>query len=144
MLHHACHGPFQVVPLALLLFFLMLPRAPVLSWSLGEQLRNHAVIWFIDNKSAESALVKAGSPTTTMCRLALIAIASFARIGARVWFEYVPSKDNPSDVLSRAGFYDPMVRAKVSSGEWSQEVAVEPPILALDFEALWRITADDA
>ena len=95
------------------------------------------VIWFIDNKSAESALVKAGSPTETMCRLALMASASFASIRARVWFEYVPSRDNPADVLSRDGFGHPDVARKLADGTWVAVTPREPPSHMLDFTTIW-------
>ena len=75
--------------------------APVLIASAHELLRGRDLLWFIDNTSAESALVKAGSPTETMCRLALMATAALAGLGARAWYEHVESDDNPADVFSR-------------------------------------------
>ena len=67
--------------------------APLTVCSVPDLLRGQDVLWFIDNTSAESALVKAGSPTETMCELALGATAALASLGVRPWFEHVPSPD---------------------------------------------------
>ena len=95
------------------------------------------VIWFIDNKAAEAALVKAGSPTESMCRLALVATAALTSFGARPWFEWIPSDDNPADVLSRAGFDDPVVASHLDSGRWEALAPREPPAAELDFDSLF-------
>ena len=88
-----------------------LAGVPILAATMPDMLREQDVIWFIDNTSAESALVKAGSPTETMCRPALRAAAILAGLRARVWYEHVPSPDNPADVLSRDATDDPAVKA---------------------------------
>ena len=115
-----------------------LAAALMVAATVPELLRGMDIIWFIDNSSAESALVKAGSPTETMCRQALYATAMLAGLGCRVWFEHVPSKDNIADVLSRDAKDDPMVRAMIESGQWlwvdARMPALEGP---LDFERLW-------
>ena len=112
---------------------------PLTAWSMPELLRRHDVLWFIDNTSAESALVKAGSPTESMCRLALTATAALAGLDARPWFEHVASPDNPADVLSRAGLRDPLVMGRVASGEWLVHVAVPPPAESmLNYEFWWQ------
>ena len=112
---------------------------PLTAWSMPELLRRHDVLWLIDNTSAESALVKAGSPTESMCRLALTATAALAGLDARPWFEHVASPDNPADVLSRAGLRDPLVMGRVASGEWLVHVAVPPPAESmLDYEFWWQ------
>eukprot|EP00959_Pyramimonas_sp_CCMP1952_P428707 8979101-Pyramimonas_sp.AAC.1 len=59
--------------------------------------RGADVLWFIDNQAAEAALVKAGSPTESMCRLALQATAALVALGSRPWFERAPSDDSPAD-----------------------------------------------
>ena len=92
-----------------------LHAAPVVACTVPDTLRGADVIWFIDNAAAEAALVKAGSPTQTMCRIALIATAALAAVGARTWYEHVPSEASPADVLSRAGLDDPAVRAAIEA-----------------------------
>ena len=49
-----------------------LHAAPVVTSTMPDMLREADVIWFIDNSAAEAALIKAGSPTQTMCTLALL------------------------------------------------------------------------
>lgn len=114
--------------------------ANVLAWSAPDLLRGQDVIWFIDNTSAESALVKSGSATPSMSRLALQAAAFFAALGARVWFEHVPSEDNPADALSRDGFDDPWVRAELARGRWLRRPCSPPPP-ADDFVGAWDLLA---
>ena len=96
---------------------------------------------FIDNTAAESALVKAGSPTETMCHLALIASATLASLNCRPWYEHVASDDNPADVLSRDGYNDPQIAARVKCGDLMAYEPIEPPATALNFDSLWRSSA---
>ena len=100
--------------------------APLLVYTTPERLRGQDILWFLDNASAESALVKAGSPTCSMCYLALLASAALAGLDTRAWYEHVPSGDNPAYVLSREGYENVEVAAKVASGEWVSLVVVEP------------------
>ena len=111
--------------------------APLLAWSTPDRLADADVIWFIDNKAAESALVKAGSPTESMCLLALAASAAFASIRARVRFDYIPSRDNPADVLSREGMGNADVARKFVEGTWVAVHPREPPSHTLNFAAMW-------
>ena len=55
-----------------------LAAVPILAATMPEVLYCQDVVWFVDNTSAESALIKAGSPTETMCRPALRAAAMMA------------------------------------------------------------------
>ena len=55
-----------------------LAGVPILAATMPEVLYWQDVVWFVDNTSAESALIKAGSPTETMCRPALRAAAMMA------------------------------------------------------------------
>ena len=102
-----------------------------------ERLRGRDIIWFIDNRAAESALVKAGSPTETMSRIALVAMACWSRLRCRPWFDHVASADNPADALSRGGLDDPEVAPRVASGEYVAVPPVEPETSELDYELLW-------
>lgn len=102
--------------------------ANVLAFSCPERIRGRDVLWFIDNTSAESALVKCGSTTPSMARLALQASMAFVALGARAWFEHVPSADNPSDVLSRDGFADEGVARLIAQGGLVLVRACEPPL----------------
>ena len=110
----------------------------------AEELRGHDVIWRVDNTSAATSLVKAGSPTATMCRLALQASALLAALGCRCWFEHVPSADNPADVLSRDALDDPTVASMLAGGFWIFRQPVLPaPFSRLTYQQLWCWTGDN-
>ena len=111
---------------------------PLLLFTAPDLLRGRDVIWFVDNANAEAALVKAGSPTCTMCYLALLASASLAGLNIKAWFDHVPSKDNPADALSRDGLQDADVKPKIENGEWEVLDVVEPPTARLSFADLWK------
>jgi hypothetical protein len=64
------------------------------------------VIWFIDNMSAVMAIIKGASAKADLSAITVALHAIFARLGVRVWIEYVESASNPSDGLSRAGLED--------------------------------------
>ena len=101
------------------------------------------MLWFLDNTSAESALIKAGSPTETMCRLAMVAGAALAGLGAKTWFDHVASADNPADVLSRAGFSDKRVAEAVRTRRVDVIEPKEPPWGSeLDYEFWWNRGTD--
>ena len=113
--------------------------APLLVHSMPTQLAGRDIIWFIDNRAAETALVKAGSPSESMCRIALLATASFAAIKARPWFDHIASDDNVyADRLSRGGFDDPLVSAFLSAGLWTKVEAVEPTWVSLSYSDLFE------
>ena len=57
------------------------------------------------------ALIKGSSAKADMTAIAVALHAVFARLGVRVWVEYVESASNPADGLSRAGLEDPWTRA---------------------------------
>ena len=62
---------------------------------------------------------------------------------ARVWYEHVPSADNPADVLSRDAMTDAYVRAKVDCGEWIWREAIILDFAApTDYRALWSNEID--
>ena len=120
-----------------------LHAAPIVACTMPHLLRQADVIWFIDNSAAEAALVKAGSPTQTMCTLALVATAALASLKVRPWFEHIPSEDNPADVLSRGGLEDAAVAEAVRSGEFLVREPVEPPTEAvLNYEFWWQQASD--
>ena len=80
-----------------------------------------------------------------MCRLALVASAALAGIGARAWYDHVPSPDNPADVLSRDGYADAEVAHKVETGQWEVITPVEPIWgRELDFAFWWARGEDKA
>ena len=80
-------------------------EAAMLPWTilhLGPKvLRGRRVLWFVDNTSALYAAIKGSSKHPAVARA--IAFASFAQFhwDFQVWFEFVDSKGNWSDSISR-------------------------------------------
>eukprot|EP00435_Cladocopium_sp_Y103_P030657 s5118_g7.t1 len=67
-------------------------------------LSGRSVIWFLDNESARSALVRCFSPILdNFCLLQLNARLD-TDMQSRNWYARVPSKSNPSDSASRLEF----------------------------------------
>ena len=91
---------------------------PVALQMLEAQLRGRYITWYIDNTSAASAAIKGASPTEDNSPMALVAALLAASFGCRIWVEYIASAQNPSDALSRDGYDDTEVQAKLGSGEW--------------------------
>ena len=78
----------------------------------AECLRDSDMVWYIDNTSAAMAPIKGSSAKADMAAIAVALHAIFARLGVRVWAEYVESASNPADGLSRAGLEDPWTIAQ--------------------------------
>jgi len=72
--------------------------------SAPDQLRNRDVVHFIDNQGAMFGLAKGTSRDYDTARMAHVFHALAAALGCRVWFEYVPSGANISDLPSRREF----------------------------------------
>ena len=84
----------------------------------GKELRDESAIWFIGNQSALPAMIKGASPVQDNCQLAVVLALQLCQHNTKAWFEYVDSKANPSDGLSREGFDDVEVQRQLSSGNW--------------------------
>ena len=91
-----------------------------------EQLRDRDVIHFIDNVGAYSGLGKGYSPDMDSARMISVFHTMNAALRSNVWFEYVPSKANISDLPSRNDF------DLLNSPEYKAEVfeLVWPPLSA--------------
>ena len=76
------------------------------------------VLWFIDNTSALSAMIKGSSGVPDSARMAMRASISLTALRCRAWFEHVASAQNPSDVLSREAFADLAVQQLLLSRTW--------------------------
>ena len=74
--------------------------------SMPELLAGRDVIHWIDNTSAQAALTKGYSGVPDSARLVHLFHAWNCAAGARVWFEYIPSKSNPADEPSRIDLSD--------------------------------------
>jgi len=71
---------------------------------LQEDLRGADVNHFADNTAANGAAIKGYSPAPDIARLVGAYHLRIARLGARIWIEYVPSAANIADMPSRGNF----------------------------------------
>lgn len=69
--------------------------------TLGERLRDEAVVHFIDNTGALSNLIHGYAYLPDCGRMVNAVHLALARLRCKVWFEWVPSKANIADVPSR-------------------------------------------
>ena len=104
-----------------------------------EQLRDRDVIHFIDNVGAYSGLGKGYSPDMDSARMISVFHTMNAALRSNVWFEYVPSKANISDLPSRNEF------DLLNSSEYEAEAfeLVWPPLSAWagEYGALFSLYA---
>ena len=66
-----------------------------------EVLSGQDVIFFIDNQSVCCALTKGCSKSWDIQMMASAWHLFRLQLGCRIWIEWVPSADNPADILSR-------------------------------------------
>ena len=84
----------QIIPLELL-------AAAGLMHTFGDRLRGKDLIYFIDNQSVCACLTKGASKSRDIQHLSTAWRSMCHDLGCRVWIEWVPSKSNPADILSR-------------------------------------------
>ena len=105
---------------------------PIGIWNEAQAMAGCDVIWFIDNTSALSSLVKGASSQTDICTIASVVALWAAKLGCRIWFEYVPSEANCSDGLSRDGLNDAWTILR----SWDLFPAAIPPFCSLSSSVL--------
>ena len=66
-----------------------------------EQLEGRAILWFVDNHSAQSSLVRSFSPVADNYELLVLNSQLDMHLQALSWYARVPSKSNPGDAPSR-------------------------------------------
>ena len=101
----------QIMPAELL-------AAPLTFLAAPSSFREQDVLFFIDNQAAMAALIRASSRASDCSLISLFCSVLVVSLRARAWYEYVNTKQNPADRLSRLGFEDPIVSARIQSGEW--------------------------
>ena len=69
-----------------------------------EELRDATILHFLDNASAVQALVKAYSPSAASAPLLDWVADQDVALGARSWYDRVPSVPNPADTPSRLDY----------------------------------------
>ena len=91
--------------------------------ALHQHLRNRDVIWFIDNEAAAAACIRGNSKLPEVEVAIQAAHLMWLHLGCRVWIEWIDSKSNPADGLSRLGLEDPWTRTQ----GWRLEHPGDPP-----------------
>ena len=81
-------------------------------WISPELFQGRDILWFIDNESAISSLVRGSSRPEDIDHIAAMATVQALRHSFRPWYEWIDSKSNPSDGLSRLGAEDPWTVAQ--------------------------------
>ena len=87
------------------------------------ELAGRDVIFFIDNEAACAALVRGGSSTHDVGAIVHAIHWLLFQVDCRPWFEWVDSKSNCSDGLSRDGLADAWTRAQ----SWELRKGELPP-----------------
>ena len=112
---------------------------PIATWSLHSHIRKRDLVWFIDNEAAAAAGIRGASKVAEVEIAVQAAHLLWLHLECRVWIEWVDSKSNPADGLSRAGLQDPWTRVqcwRLSEAKvppWSDNVDTPDSL----FHALW-------
>ncbi|CAE7488397.1 unnamed protein product [Symbiodinium sp. CCMP2592] len=88
---------FPLEALAILQCFVIFARAG---------LSNRDILLFCDNQSVCASVAKGACSVGDVAQIITLCHLLWARLNIRLWIEYVPSADNPSDGLSRNGLRD--------------------------------------
>ena len=70
------------------------------------QFAQRELLWFIDNESAVSSLIRGGSKAQDVGHLAAATHLALIEEQCTAWFEWIDSDSNPADGLSRDGLLD--------------------------------------
>ena len=92
-----------------------------------ELFRGKEVIWFVDNEAAVASLIRGAAKPEDVDTIAQVTHALCLHLQCSIWWEWVDSKSNIADGLSRLGLEDPWTRQQ----GWKLSVAVEPPWMCL-------------
>ena len=77
----------------------------------AQSFRDRRGFWYIDNIAALMSLIRGRSSSPDLERLAHLIVAMFA-LRTSFFFEYIPSKTNWADAVSRVGFEDPWLHQR--------------------------------
>ncbi|CAE8721778.1 unnamed protein product, partial [Polarella glacialis] len=77
-----------------------------------ELLRGRDVVWFTDNTAALSILSKGASSLRDLNSIATVMHLLMAKVGCRIWSEWIDSDSNPSDGLPRDGLEDEWTKSQ--------------------------------
>ena len=97
------------------------------------------MVWSIDNEAAASAGIRGSSDEPEVEIAVQVAHLIWLHLRCRVWIEWIDSKSNPADGLSRDGLQDQWTRqqgwqlSEAAEPPWTEDVA-KPDVL---FQVLW-------
>ena len=89
----------------------------------GSRFTGRDILLFVDNQAVCAGVAKGACSSADCARIISACHLLWAKMGCRVWIEWIPSDDNPSDGLSRAGLQDPWT---VSQNWWMAEFPCVP------------------
>ena len=75
-----------------------------------QPIRGRDLLIFVDNQSVCAAVAKGACSSADCAHIVSACHLLWAKLGCRLWIEWVASDDNPSDGLSRTGLQDPWTR----------------------------------
>ena len=87
----------------------------------GRRLAGRDVIWFIDNETVCASAIRGTSSLWEVSTILDSAILCLSRQRTRIWYEWIDSKSNPSDGLSRIGISCPIAIELCQSNLWEFE-----------------------
>ena len=94
-----------------------LAAVPVVLAKYSHLFLHQDILFFLDNDASVASLVRAGSAEPDAEYVAQLVHCLLIRLHARAWFDWVDTKSNPADGLSRQGLQDP----RAVSGQWRCE-----------------------
>ena len=92
------------------------------------------VTWFIDNEAACSSLIRGSSSQEDISIIASITHFLMMEHDIRIWYEWIDSKSNPADGLSRDGLLDKWTKQQGWSLEESASLQWNELVSALPFQ----------
>ena len=98
-----------------------------------DHLANSDLLWFVDNESAVSALIRSSTSQEDVHLISQATHVKLHSLGCRLWVEWIDSESNLSDGLSRLGILDPWTCDR----QWQLQDFPFPP--ELERECLLRL-----
>ena len=95
------------IPRAQQIFLAELTAVPLLLAREAETIRGEDCIFFVDNEAAVASLVRVSSVARDAAFVVQVVHALLTMLHTRCWFEWVDTKSNPADGLSRMGLQIP-------------------------------------
>ena len=101
-----------------------------------EELRGRGIFFFIDNEAAVAACIRGASRCDDVGLIVQAIQWEALNLGCRCWFEWIDSKSNPSDGLSRDGLEDEWTLRQ----NWHLDIGHVPDMMASRFSLTAIVT----